>query len=254
MKQGIRVAVLAVLFALAGCRAPTGERAPDQAGAPMEMKIYDVPSAQTSKLESALGVALGQHASVTGPAPGKLLVYAPRDAQASIATALADLAKSPAAPAVATQVNLRFWVVDARAGAGPDDPALKPLAATLDSLRREMGPLHFQLDQAVASLAASNHSGMVMTPTSRGAQRIFGFRIGPVENNSVELSLDYQNNGPDQQEFKTEIGARFGEYLVLAQAPGTCPPSMTVPPATTCPDKPALRLLIVRVDRIDARA
>jgi hypothetical protein len=252
MGQGFRFsAMVAALLALAACRAPA-DGAAEQASAPMEMKLYDVPAAQTGRLAVALGGALGGHANVSDPAPGKLLVYAPRDAQASIAAALGELAKSGAAQAASTQVNLRFWIVEGRAGAGPDDPALKPLATTLDTLRREMGPLHFQLDQAVASLAASNHGGTLMTPTPRGDQRIFGFHVGNVEGDNVQLSLDYQNNGPDQQEFKTEVGTRFGQYLVLAQAPGTCPPSTQQ--VSTCADKPALRLLIVRVDRLNAHA
>jgi hypothetical protein len=255
MKQGFRfVAAAVALLALAGCRAPAGGQG-GQADAPMEMKIYTVPATQTSRLAMALGGVLGKRASVTDPAPGKLLVYAPRDAQASIAAALESLAKASPAQAAATQVNLHFWVVDARAGAGPDDPALKPLSATLDALRHAMGPLHFQIDQAAASLADSNHGGMISTTTPAGYTRTFAFHVGAVEGDGVALSLDYQDaEASGLRQLNTEVGARFGEYLVLAQAPGACPPSTTVSSIPTCPDKPALRLLIVRVDRLNAPA
>jgi len=257
MRQGFRFgAMIAALFLLAACRAPVDDAA-GQASVPMEMKVYEVPAAQTGRMAAALAGALGQRASVTDPAPGKLLVYAPRDAQASIAIALESLAKAAPVDATPAQVNLHFWVVDAQAGAGPDDPELKPLSATLDTLRRTMGPLHFRLDQGAASLAASNQSGKIATGTATGP-RVFGFAIGAAGANGVPLSLDYQDEGRSGlRRLATEVGARFGEYLVLAQGPGVCsaPPDATRPgPAHSCADKPALRLLIVRVDRIDPHA
>lgn len=257
MRQGFRFgAMIAALLALTACRVPAGS-AESQASTPMEMKVYDVPAAQTGRLAAALGGALGQRASVTDPAPGKLLVYAPRDAQASIAAALERLAKTPPTEASPTEVNLRFWVVDAQAGAGPDDPALEPLAATLDTLRKTMGPLRFRLDQEAASLAASNQSGRIATSTGTGP-RSFGFAVGAAEANGVPLSLDYEDDGRSGlRQLKTEVGARFGEYLVLAQGPGVCAAPFDATKsasADTCADKPALRLLIVRVDRIEPHA
>lgn len=256
MKLGCRwSAVLVAMFTLVACRGPADAQGTRDVS--MEMKVYAVPATQTGRLAAALAGVLGSRASVTDPAPGKLLVYAPRDAQASIAAALESLAKTPATEAAPTQVNLRFWVVDAQAGAGPDDPALKPLATTLDALRQTMGPLHFRLDQVAASLAASNESGAIGTSTEAGP-RSFGFAVGAVEAHGVTLSLDYQDAGRSGlRQLKTEVGARFGEYLVLAQGPGVCatPFEATGPAAAdTCGDKPALRLLIVRVDRVDLRA
>jgi len=248
--------VMAAVFVLGACRGPAGAH-DGGSEASMEMKVYTVPAAQTGRLAAALGGALGGRASVSDPAPGKLLVYAPRDAQASIATALDRLAKAPGSEAIHTQVNLRFWVVDAQPGAAADDPALKPLSATLDTLRRTMGPMHFRLDQEAASLAASNQSGMISTRTATGP-RSFGFAVGAADAHGVSLSLNYEDPGRSGlRQLKTEVGARFGEYLVLGRGPGACsvPFGDTGPAsADTCAEKPALRLLIVRVDRIEPHA
>lgn len=257
MKLGWRWGVVvAGVFALAACRGPAGAHGSGN-GPSMEMKVYAVPASQTGRLAMALAGALGSRASVTDPAPGKLLVYAPRDAQASIADALESLSKAPASDATPTQVNLRFWVVDAQTGAGTDDPALKPLSATLDTLRQTMGPLHFRLAQEAASLAASNQSGTIATSTATGP-RSFGFAVGAAEAQGVPLSLNYEDPGRSGlRQLKTEVSARFGEYLVLGQGPGVCaaPFVDTGPaPADTCAEKPALRLLIIRVDRIEPHA
>lgn len=256
MQPGFRfVAIFALVCTLAACQAPSNGNA-GSASAPMELKIYTVPAAQTGQLAGALGSALGKKANVTTPAPGKLLVYAPRDAQASIGAALGSLGKATPASAGATQVNLRFWIVDAQTGAGANDAALKPLSATLATLRQTLGPMHFQLEQAAAGVGSSGHSGSIATATPAGYQRTFDFRIGPATAQGVELTLDYQDAGPaGLRRFNTQVGAHFGDYLVLAQAPGACPVVLTSgKPTTSCPDVPALQLLIVRVDRPNTRA
>lgn len=255
MKQGFRLAVASVvLLVLGGCGAPGGT--PGGADTSMELKIYDVPAAQTAQLGGALGNALGKKASVTMPAPGRLLVYAPRDAQASIGAALASLGQKNSAQQTDTPVALHFWIVDALTGAGADDKGLEPLATTLDAVRHAVGPMHFRLEQAASSLAASDRHGRLVMSTTGGSRRTFDFSLGAATENGVELSLDYQDGGTaGLRQFSTQVGARFGEYLVLAQAPGACqailPPGQ---PASSCPRAaPTLQLLIVRVDRKNTR-
>jgi hypothetical protein len=71
----------------------------------------------------------------------------------------------------------------------------------------------------------------------------------------VRLELSYEDTGgAGLRKLHTEIEAGFGQYLVLAQAPGACPatPGGTSSP-TNCSGKPALRLLVVRVDRLAAK-
>jgi len=255
MKQGFGCgAVLAALLVLAGCQAPASGSASQTA--PMELKIYTVPPAQTGRLAEAVGNALGGKASVTTPVSGKLLVYAPRDTQASIDAALASLGQASPAQAAVAQVSLHFWVVDAQAGAGTDDVALKPLSATLDALRQHMGPLHFQVNQAASAAVASDHHGTITTTAPDGYPRTFDFRVAAASGDAIDLSLDYQDAGHSGlRQVNTEVGTRYGEYLVLAQAPGVCPGSVAqATPATACADAPALRLLIVRADRLNARS
>lgn len=257
MKQGIRfAAVLVVLLALGACRAPA-DRTADSVQ-PMDLKIYAVPAAQTAQLAGALGNALGKKANVTMPMPGKLLVYAPQQAQDSIGKALASLGQAAPAANDATQVNLRFWVVDGHPGTGADEAALKPLSATFDSLRSTLGPMHFQLEQAAAGVATSGHGGRIVTTTPAGYQRNFDFRIGPATARGVALTLDYKDAGPaGLRHFSTEVGARFGDYLVLAQAPGGACQAVLVSGKATAscsPDVSAMRLLIVRVDRLNPPA
>jgi hypothetical protein len=255
MKQGFRfAAVSTVLLVLGACQAPADGTA-DSATSPMELKIYAVPAAQTAQLAGALGNALGKKANVTMPVPGKLLVYAPQQAQGSIGEALASLGQDASAADDTAQVNLRFWVVDGHPGAGADDVALKPLSAAFDSLRRTLGPMHFQLEQAAASVATTGHGGVIVTTTPAGYPRTFDFRVGPAAAGGVELTLDYQDAGPaGLRRFNTEVGARFGDYLVLAQAPGgACPVVLTSgkQTASCSPDTSAMRLLIVRLDRLN---
>lgn len=258
MNQGFRfAAVCAVLLVLGACRAPTDGGAASTA-APMELKIYAVPAAQTAQLAGALGNALGKNANVTMPAPGKLLVYAPQQAQDSIGEALANLGQAAPAADSATQVNLRFWVVDGHPGAGADAAALKPLSATFDTLRSGLGPMHFELEQAASGVATSGRSGGIVTTTPAGFQRTFDFRVGSATADGVELTLDYQDAGPaGLRRFNTEVGARFGDYLVLAQAPGgACQVVLTSgkQTASCSPDASGMRLLIVRVDRLNPHA
>lgn len=254
MKQGFRwVVALAGVVVLVACRAPASGQAN---GASMELKIYPVPATETARLADALGNALGEKAKVTAPLPGKLLVYAPREAQASIASALDGLDKTASAQPATTQVNLRFWIVDAEVGPGADDEALAPLATTLDSLRRAAGPMHFQLEQSASAMVASGHGGRLVTTASSGYLRNFGFDVRAATNDRITLSLDYQDAGPSGlRQFGTLVNARFGQYLVLAQAPGACPvaPSSRKS-STSCPDQPALQLLVVRVDRTNEPA
>ncbi|MEO7068470.1 MAG: hypothetical protein ABI114_16290 [Rhodanobacter sp.] len=255
MKRPLRVIAAAAVFAvLAACTAPSNSQA-DSGTAPMSLKIYAVPPAQTAQLRASLGQALGKNASITAPTPGKLLVYAPVRAQASINAALTDLSKSAPTEEVPAQVNLHFWVVDAQAGAGADDAALKPLASALDAVRKNMGPLHFQLDQAVSAMASLGHNGSIKTATEGGYARGFNFQINSAHANTINLQLSYDDAGQSGlAQFDTQIDVQSGHYVVLAQAPGACAPALPGRIAPACPEKPTLRLLIVRADRLNPPA
>ena len=243
-----------LLLALTACQAPNDGRV-GQAVAPMELKIYDAPPEQTPNLTEALGNALGKVGNVTMPAPGKLLVYAPRDAQASISTAITSLGKASPADQKSTQVNLHFWIVDGATGPGSDDAALQPLSATLDTVRQAMGPLHFRLDQTLAAAASAGHCGSIVAATDDGYPRAISFTVNAVNDNSIDLDVGYEDHGQSGlAKFGTQIDAESGHYVVLAQAPGACAPARPGKTAPPCPEKPALRLFIVRADRLPPHA
>lgn len=255
MKHTVQwIAGATLVLALSACRAPADNHA-GQVAAPMELKIYAVPPEQTIPLAGSLGNALGKAANITVPAPGKLLVYAPRDAQSSIADAITSLGKSVASEPAAAQVDLHIWIVDAVAGPGSDDAALKPLDTALESVRKSMGPLHFQLDQAVSAITSVGPDGSIKTATDGGYPRSFGFQVTATHGNTIQLALSYDDNGQSGlSQLDTHIGINSGQYVVLAQAPGACAAALPGKTAPPCPQKPALRLLIVRADRLPAQA
>jgi hypothetical protein len=148
---------------------------------------------------------------------------------------------------------MHFWVIDGEAGSGSNDPALKPLAGSLDSLRRTAGPMHFRLDQA-ASLVGADGENSSLTTADGPYTRQFHFRVGAIDGDTARLYLIYQDNGGHGLgKLDTHIDATFGQYIVLAQAPGACAQPSANTGAASCPDKPAVRLLVVRVDRLSAK-
>ncbi len=254
MKPTLRIiAGVAVLFALTACNVPADKSA-GQTQALMTLKIYAVPPEQTGRLAQSLGLALGSNASITSPAPGKLLVYAPHDAQASIAEAINSLGKSTEPGQAPAQVNLHFWLVDAQTGPGSDDAALAPMASALGSVRKSVGPLHFQLDQAVTAMVSVGQNGSIKTATN-GGYRSFGFRVISGHANTIDLMLSYDDQGQGGlAQFETQLDVTSGHYIVLAQAPGACAQALVGKATPACPQKPALRLLVVRADRLPPNA
>lgn len=246
-----RVACAMALLGLVGCHAPS-----DHPKTAMELKIYAVPAQQSSQLASALGNALGKTANVTEPAAGKLLVYAPRDAQDSIAATLASLGNASPEKQVDAQVEVHFWMVDALPGAGPDDATLKPLAPALDGLSKNLGPLHFQLYQSVsARTSVGNRAAAISTAPAGGYSSSFFFGINTVIGSTIDLWMDYEDHGATGlAKFKTQISTQSGHYVVLAQGPGTCAATLPGQAAPPCPVKPLLRLLVVRVDRLSPQS
>lgn len=241
-------ALLAIGATLTACHAPASSGAPDAEA--MELKLYDVPAAQSDALRSALAKAMANKASVSQAAPGQLLVYAPGDAQASIGAAIKALGKATPAPAPSVQLRVNFWVVDGVPGSGTDDPSLKDLAGSLATLRQTMGPLHFHLEQAATLIGTSDDENTLAT--GNGAQTsIFRTRISAIHGDTAHLKLNYDDgNGSGLRALDTRIDASMGQYLVLAQAPGAC--AATAP--ASCPDKPTLRVLVIRVDRLPTKA
>ncbi|MDO1527590.1 hypothetical protein QMK61_01990 [Fulvimonas sp. R45] len=266
MNHLIRYAAMGMLSALAlgGCH--TSDVAPGMSGRAspdLTLEIYSVPADRTQAIEDALDKALGgidaklfggARASITAAGPGKLLVYAPRDAQASIGKVIDTLgaATKQAAP---IQVGVHFWVIDGEPGSGDDDPMLKQLAGNLDPLRQVSGPMHFRLDQAATLVGTSGEDGSLDTGNKEAPERAFSFRIGAVSNETARLQLNYLDTGAHGlNKLHTFIDATFGQYIVLAQAPGPCRQPATDTTPAGCANGSAMRLLVVRVDRLHDKA
>jgi len=241
-------ALLVLGATLAACH--TQDSSGKTATGSMELKLYDVPASQSENLAQALALTMVNKASVSQAAPGKLLVYAPRGAQASIGKAIAALAKAPMQQAAAGQVGVHFWVVNGEPGAGADDAALKPLASALDSVRQNAGPLHFSLVQTVfARTSTDGHNVSIVAAPAGGNARNFDFAVKGVDGQILDSLLDYyDSNDRGLYKFKSEVSLHSGHYVVLAQGPGACPRAVVGESDPPCPVTPALRLLIVRAD------
>lgn len=235
-----RTSALVLTLLLAGCHGTSDHRdAPEQ----RELRIYNVPAAQTESLHRALELALaGEKLSVSAPMPGKLLVYAPDAAQESIAQVVSALTKAtPATPAAALLAH--FWIVDASDGSGPDDPHLDTLRQALEPLRKSLGPMRFQLDQMLTSALAYGSASQV---TSFDGKE-FSVYAAPSPAGGMELEVHYSDPNKDSgmRRLAAHVTAALGETVVLAQAPLGCagPVGVDLP----CPVH-GLRMLVMRVD------
>jgi hypothetical protein len=269
MKSAFRIlggALLAVV--LAGCHAPTSSEgtAPN-----FQLKLYRVPVEQSKAVSESLkkvlessgylvGMKTQTEMSVTQPFPGAILVLAPAALQPSIGSAIGELSKVPvaksppkiqAAAPKSAQLRVRFWMVQAKSGAGGDTESLHPLEPALKQVRSSLGPSHFvQEDVASALVDAPDQPdeslGNGLLVTSRGHS--FRFHAMTTADAGVKLRVDYSDMtaAAASQTFpqlKTTITLRQGEYAILAEAPPSTKPANT-------PDATLMNLLVVRVDRV----
>jgi hypothetical protein len=259
------VALLAAV--LVGCGASHGG---DAGAAAFQLRMYQVPAAQSKtiadKLDGILAspdflVGTKSHTTMraTTPFPGAVLVLAPAAVQPSIATAVAELAKvaGSAQPVKAARqpesvpLRVQFWLVQAKAGAGGDAAALQPLAGALTALRKQLGPSHFALEDAVglqvnAPTDQDVTAGNGKLTSARGHE--FQFRARVLDGGDVTLDLEYHNTTRDAAdrsipELQSTVAVAPGAYVVLAQAPPAATPAGT-------PDATLMNLLVVRVDQV----
>lgn len=258
MKCTLRVlgSVLLALV-LAGCNGSGGSPAHSSN---MELKLYKVPVQQSLQIEGALGELLAgsgkNSAGVTQPFPGTLMVLAPASLQSSIESAIDKMSKTSSRVPDSVPLRVRFWIVQAKAGAGNDAAALNPLHGALQELRSSLGPSHFALeDTALTLVDAPTHSdasagGGGMT-TARGHK--FSFHAMAATTGKVTLKVQYSNTTQEAADrsipqLHTNITVDPGSYVVLAQAP---PPASHLP---NVPDATLMNLLVVRVDRVETAA
>ncbi|MBD8874148.1 hypothetical protein [Rhodanobacter sp. DHB23] len=259
MKPEIRCAAIGAmaLLALAGCQGHGASTAiSDKATPNVTLQLYTVPPDRTQSIRDTLiSAAISGGANITVAAPGKLLVAAPADMQESVGGVIETLSKTTAPAAAPAQVVTHFWVIDGETGAGNDDPALKDLAGSLDSLKKAMGPMHFHLDQAASLVSNGNDKSKLTTSDDPARQRVYLLRVNAIDGGTAKLQLDYQDSFSSNglREINTQIDATFGQYIVLAQAPGACPQPSTNTSTANCTDKLVMRLLVMRVDRLNTQ-
>lgn len=230
----------------------------------MQLKLYHVPADQSGHVVKALQSALAGNSlggllngmRVTEPFPGTVMVLAPPEIQTSVGKVIPalsdDASKAPPAKvrqAQNLQFRVHFWVVDMLPGHGADAPALKPLAPTLDTLRKRLGAAHFELADTASATVLEGHTSNFMNTANRHR---FEFWVPSASAGHVQLALKYVDRSPDGfRGLKTSASMTLGDYVVLAQAaaPKHLPLGHGKPPPTG-----AMRLLVVRVDKLAAHA
>ncbi len=256
------VATLAATVLVLGLTACQHAQPGTTQAATMKLELYHVPAQDSQHLVQALHSVLAGNTvgnivkgrdngmRVTSPFPGTVMVLAPEDLQRSIRATIRTLSEDaknvrPDAAKI-YQYHVHFWVVQAKAGTGPDDAALEPLAPTLKLIRASLGPSHFVLEEAVSSVsrfstdAASNNGGRIMT----SHHHIFEFNAGPSAGGLIDLDVKFQDQ--TKRTFPlldTSAIVRSGHYLVLAQGPsnpGAKPDSG---------NRTLMNLLVVQVDQ-----
>lgn len=258
MKTTVQSLAMALACLIMAACSSGADHASSTAGtAPKELKVYSVPATRTDEIHQSLQLALGTDARVSNASPGRLLVFASHDTQASIGQAIAAMEKTtPTTPNDKPgdqALQIRFWVIDALPGDGSDDPALKGLAPALASVRQSMGALHFRLTSSAAAASSLGQKGQIQTNGNQGQD--FAFDSKPGRGGSVQLHVGYVDaTQSGLTKLQTDLDVQLGHYTVLAQGPGACPAGAItltngIPTPPRCDQKPALRLLVVRVDR-----
>ncbi len=247
------IAACATAMMLMACHSSSGGDASNTAAA-MELKVYTVPASQLSPLANGLeGAFQNDKARVSASPPDKLLIYAPRNMQTSISDAIAQLAKpSPAKDNQTDQLTFHFWLLDGEPGAGADDPTLKDLATSLSALRQSIGTMHFQLKERVSGVTTyGENSGQVVT----GSGHVYDFVVAG-RGQTPAIHISYEDSARvGIGKMQANIIAQPGHYVLLAQAPVVVPQTLSLTngqPSVSAPQEPpSMRLLIVRVDRIN---
>lgn len=265
MKTFFRIAgVTAFVLTLAACQGNGPGAA--QASANMQLKLYQVPAQQSDQITHALhntlaGNTLGgllkkqdNGMRVTEPFPGTVMVLAPPKVQASVGSVIHELSEHAPKPqphkaeqAGNIQFRVHFWLVDMLPGSGTDTSALKPLAPTLDALRKRMGQAHFALTDNAQAVTESGDKAHNLDTANH---HHFQFWIPSTEGNRAQLVLRYVDQTGEGFSLKTSAYMPLGDYMVLAQAaaPSELPDHRKALPQGT------MRLLVVRVDKLTAHA
>ena len=210
-----------LMLGLPGCQPlATDPPTPPGAGAGpdrVEMRAYRVPPSVAGELSDVLNRLMytTREQAPTGTAQvgpgGLLLVTGPIGVHAGLEAMLKELGdRSGAAPPT---VQVTYWMVQGRPGAGELAPELQEIAPALQTIAKEEGPRAFTLVEKLRVRQLSGNEGNVQGTALRVEQNATA-RDGMV---LARLAL---RRTKEQGELVTQVGLPPGKLLVLGQAGG----------------------------------
>lgn len=213
--------LLCLALPLAACnRGDPGQAA----GAATEVRVYEVPPAQTEALAEALNEVMdaGEDAAAIGHAssriPGQLVVRAPAAVHASVAQSLEALTRaSPAGEETAR--TLRIWRVDVRPGPDEGLERMSGQEAALDALRERFPGQGLVLADEL-SLAVPVALGRSELSTGRGS----AVSLQTLPGDLPTFDVYFQSRTPAESslaKFESRLTLPPGETLVAATLYGS---------------------------------
>lgn len=212
--------LLCLALSLAACdRGDPGQAA----RAATEVRVYEVPPAQTEALAEALNEVMDAGASAaighaSSRIPGQLVVRAPAAVHASVAQSLEALTlASPAGEETAR--TLRIWRVDVRRGPDEGLERMSGQEAALDALRKRFPGQGLVLADEL-SLAVPVALGRSELSTGRGS----AVSLQTLPGDLPTFDVYFQSRTPAESslaKFETRLTLPPGETLVAATLYGS---------------------------------
>ncbi len=193
---------------------------------PAVLLSYEVPPEIAEEVHSALQAALhtpGKDGAPLGQVTllpnGRLLVTAPMVMQAGVKHILRDIAEHKPGPT--PTIGFDVWVVKATTGSAPSaSSALKEIEPALTAIRKNQGPLNFELLEKLSTYArpgrdSSNISGAMAQVQIRATLR----RIDATQSMvAAKINLSVSAGPGAQAALEAQAEMRPGELLVLGQS------------------------------------
>ncbi len=193
---------------------------------PIVLLTYEVPPEIAEEVHAALHAALhtpGKNGAPLGQVTmlpnGRLLVAAPMIMQAGVKHILRDIAENKPGPT--PTIGFDVWVVKATTGSAPSaSSALKEIEPALTAIRKNQGPLNFELMEKLSTTArpgrdSSNISGAVAQVQIRATLR----RIDATQSMVAAKIVLSVSAGPGAQTgLEAQAELQPGELLVLGQS------------------------------------
>lgn len=215
----MRISVLVCLVALSSCLpGRTDATPPGAVPTNLVLRSYEVPNHGAQQLRSVLKDLLwfgsdGKDANrfvgraEVGP-DGRLVVLAPPDVHEGVKSLVASLASAPPRKEPGT-ARLDYWVVKGVPGEGELPANLNEVAAALNEVKKNDGPMAFTLVEKLTVSSLPDEHGSIDGRDTRVRQRITSVDGALVAN----LNLERTNQRVD-----TKVRLAPGVVAVLASA------------------------------------